>query len=108
MRTLIGIYRRLGDYLDAVDAEAQARGEGPIDKSIDTDFRSGVYLGCGVNHLVLSMMPGKLETLLEIFGYRGDRHLGLDLLYRAGGWVKGMSHPRVGIGTFILVIRGIR
>jgi len=35
MRTMIGIYRQLGQFLDVVDAEAAARGEGPVDMSID-------------------------------------------------------------------------
>ncbi|KAG1873955.1 hypothetical protein F4604DRAFT_1582539 [Suillus subluteus] len=54
--------------------------------SIDPHFRSGVYLGLGMSHLVLSMMPGKLLALVELFGYKGDRKFGLELLERAGGW----------------------
>ncbi|OBZ74848.1 Tetratricopeptide repeat protein 39B [Grifola frondosa] len=45
LRTTINIYRQLGKYLEIVDAEAQARGKGPEDSSIDAHFRSGVYLG---------------------------------------------------------------
>jgi hypothetical protein len=56
------------------------------DPSIDVHFRSGVYLGLGMSHLALSMMPGKLLALVELFGYKGDRKLGLELLERAGGW----------------------
>lgn len=59
------------------------------DPSIDTHFRSGVYLGLGMSHLVLSMMPGKLLALVELFGYKGDRTFGLELLERAGGWGNG-------------------
>ncbi|EGO03118.1 hypothetical protein SERLA73DRAFT_176637 [Serpula lacrymans var. lacrymans S7.3] len=95
MRTTMNIYRQLGKFLDAVDAEAQARGEGSEDKSIDADFRSGVYLGLGMSNLILSMMPGKLLTLVELFGYKGDRHLGLEVLQRAGGWTKDSSTPSV-------------
>jgi len=61
------------------------------DPSIDTHFRSGVYLGLGMSHLALSLMPGKLLALVELFGYRGDRKLGLELLERAGGWGSGAS-----------------
>jgi hypothetical protein len=32
------------------------------------------------------MMPGKLLALVELFGYKGDRKFGLELLERAGGW----------------------
>jgi hypothetical protein len=39
-----------------------------------------------MSYLVLSMMPGKLLALVELFGYKGDRKFGLELLERAGGW----------------------
>ncbi len=100
MRTTIAIYRQLGQYLDAVDAEATENGHGPIDTSIDQDFRSGVYVGVGMCNIVLSMMPGKLATLVELFGYKGDRRLGLELLMKAGGWVDGEDEPRISAGGF--------
>ncbi|KIJ64163.1 hypothetical protein HYDPIDRAFT_112092 [Hydnomerulius pinastri MD-312] len=56
------------------------------DPSIDQHFRSGVYLGVGMSNLVLSMMPGRLLAIVELFGYHGDRKEGLRLLNRAGGW----------------------
>ncbi|KAF8837528.1 hypothetical protein BDN67DRAFT_1013812 [Paxillus ammoniavirescens] len=56
------------------------------DPSIDPHFRSGVYLGVGMSNLLLSMMPGRLLAIVELFGYRGDRKEGLRLLNRAGGW----------------------
>ncbi|KAI0071516.1 hypothetical protein K474DRAFT_1630434 [Panus rudis PR-1116 ss-1] len=95
MRTAFNIYRQLGKYIDVMDAEATARGEGPEDQSIDQHFRSGVYLGVGSANLVLSMMPSKLITIIELFGYKGDRHLGLQLLYKAGGWTKDSDEPSV-------------
>jgi len=95
MRTMIGIYRQLGQFLDVVDAEAAARGEGPVDMSIDPHFRSGVYLGVGLSHIILSLMPGKLMTLVELFGYRGDRKLGLELLMKAGGWTYEQDQPLI-------------
>ncbi|KAF8070007.1 hypothetical protein FPV67DRAFT_1753952 [Lyophyllum atratum] len=58
----------------------------PQDPTIDAHFRSGVYLGVGMCNIILSLMPGKLATLVELFGYKGDRALGLDMLMRAGGW----------------------
>ncbi|KAI0654599.1 hypothetical protein C8Q70DRAFT_1026823 [Cubamyces menziesii] len=98
MRTTINIYRQLGKYLEAVDAEAQANGLGPEDPSIDAHFRSGVYLGVGMSNLILSMMPSKLLTIVELFGYKGDRHAGLAYLQKAGGWSAESDEPSIGIG----------
>lgn len=93
------VYRQLGKYIDQMDAEAQASGEGPEDKSIDVHFRSGVYLGVGISHIIISLMPARLATLVELFGYKGNRHLGLELLQKAGGWIKESSDPAVSQGT---------
>ncbi|TFK53849.1 hypothetical protein OE88DRAFT_1654178 [Heliocybe sulcata] len=90
MRTTINIYRQLGKYLEAVDAAA-----GGYDASIDADFRSGVYLGVGMSHLVLSMMPERLQTIVELFGYKGDRQVGLNYLMRSGGWSTESAEPNV-------------
>ncbi|KAF7799194.1 hypothetical protein EIP86_010425 [Pleurotus ostreatoroseus] len=84
----------LGKFLEESDAAAQAQGK-PEDTSIDVHFRSGVYLGVGLSHLILSMMPSRLLSLIELFGYKGDRHTGLRLLYKAGGWSKGSDEPGV-------------
>jgi hypothetical protein len=101
MRTIIGIYRQLGKYIDAMDAEAVARGEGPQDKSIDEDFRSGVNLGNGAAHLILSLMPSRILTIVELFGYKGDRKTALELLNKPGGWSKESNEPSVSIGEFL-------
>jgi hypothetical protein len=97
MRTTIGVYKSLLKFLDTVDAEAEARGEGSQDQSIDPHFRSGVYLGNGVLNLILSLMPGKLQTLAELFGYKGDRQLALRFLSLPGGWTKDSAEPSVPI-----------
>ncbi|EJD05281.1 uncharacterized protein FOMMEDRAFT_18880 [Fomitiporia mediterranea MF3/22] len=94
-RTMINIYLQLGKYLESADAEARARGDGPEDKSIDKDFRSGVELGVGASNLILSLMPERLLAVAEIFGYKGNREVGLKLLMKTGGWVKGEKEPRV-------------
>lgn len=94
MRTTMSIYRQLGRYLEAADAAYAAAhandddvSDEPLeDPSIDIHFRSGVYLGVGLSHLILSLMPGRLLTIVELFGYRGDRKEGLRMLNRAGGW----------------------
>lgn len=113
MRTTMTIYRSLATFIDDADAayasslsssspsspstpstpsksksnsKPQARVEDP---SIDAHFRSGVYLGIGMSNIILSLMPGKLATLVELFGYKGDRMFGLKMLMRAGGWGEG-------------------
>lgn len=95
---MINTYLLLGKYVDAMDAETRARGEGPEDVTIDKDFRSGVELGVGASNLILSLMPDKLIAVAEIFGYKGDRDAGLALLMKTGGWNKGSTEPSVGIG----------
>ncbi|KAI0351117.1 hypothetical protein OH77DRAFT_1430135 [Trametes cingulata] len=97
MRTTINIYRQLGKYVEAMDAEAQANGLGPEDPAIDAHFRSGVYLGVGMSNLILSLMPSKLLTIVELFGYKGDRHLGLAYLQKAGGWSAASDTPSISI-----------
>ena len=81
-----------------MDAEAQARGESE-DISIDTDFRSGVYPGVGCCHLILSMMPGKILTIVELFGYKGDRTTGLAYLNKIGGWSSDSHEPSISKGS---------
>jgi len=104
MRTTVAIYRQLGQYLDAMDAEAAAKGLGAIDTSIDEHFRSGVYLGVGMCNIVLSLIPGKLATLVEMFGYKGDRKVGLEMLMKAGGWVEGEDEPRITVGERLVFV----
>jgi hypothetical protein len=81
-----------------MDTEARARGE-PEDESIDADFRSGVYLGLGTSHLILSSMPGKILTIVELFGYKGDRMTGLAYLSKCGGWSSDSDEPSVSKGS---------
>lgn len=88
------MYRALGAYLDAADTVAP-KGH---DDSIDVHFRSGVYLGVGMSNIILSLMPGKLMALVELFGYHGDRKVGLEMLMKAGGWVEGEDEPRISVG----------
>jgi len=95
MRTTISIYRQLHAYIEYMDtlyaqshpASSDSKSKKHIeDPSIDVHFRSGVLLGVGLSNIILSLMPGKLQTLVELFGYKGDRKLGLDALMRVGGW----------------------
>ncbi|KAJ3777913.1 hypothetical protein FB446DRAFT_841253 [Lentinula raphanica] len=95
MRTTIQVYRTLHKYINTMDAESLANGGPAEDPSIDVHFRSGVYLGAGMSSLILSLLPTKLLTIIEIFGYKGDRAEALELLGRAGGWSKDSDEPGV-------------
>lgn len=95
MRSCIALYKAMYTYLEAIDAEAVAAGKGPHSTEVDDDFRSGVYLGMGVTHLVLSLLPGRIVPILEMFGYKGERKVALELLSKSGGWVKGEKAPRI-------------
>lgn len=79
MRTAHGIYRTLQLYL----AHADHHGG---DKGIDEHFKSGVQLGTGLSSLMLSLMPGKVLRVAELFGYAGDRRVALETLMAPGGW----------------------
>ncbi|KZV62664.1 hypothetical protein PENSPDRAFT_591100 [Peniophora sp. CONT] len=94
MRTTFNTYRTLGKYVEHMDAEAKKRGE-EFDASLDVHFRSGVYLGVGMSNIILSLLPARINSIIELFGYRGDRKLGLDLLMKAGGWTKESNEPTV-------------
>ncbi|KAJ3853348.1 hypothetical protein EV368DRAFT_73508 [Lentinula lateritia] len=95
MRTTIQVYRTLHKYINTMDAESVARGGPAEDPSIDAHFRSGVYLGAGMSSLILSLLPTKLLTIVEMFGYKGDRAEALELLGRAGGWSRDSDEPGV-------------
>jgi hypothetical protein len=103
LRTTMNIYRDLGKFVEQADADALARGDGPEDSSIDQHFRSGVYLGVGASHLVLSMMPARVLSLVEMFGYKGDRETGLEYLMRAGGWTKDKESPDISVSVCLLL-----
>ncbi|KZW03062.1 hypothetical protein EXIGLDRAFT_728589 [Exidia glandulosa HHB12029] len=79
MRTATGIYRTLLAYLQAQDAAG-------LGDSVDPHFRSGVMLGMGLTSLVLSLMPGRVLTIMELFGYKGDRTDALNTLMSPGAW----------------------
>jgi hypothetical protein len=50
----------------------------------------------GMSHIVISLMPARMATeLVELFGYKGNRHLGLSLWQKAGGWTRKSPEPAV-------------
>jgi hypothetical protein len=53
-------------------------------------------------NIILSLMPGKLATFVELFGYHGDRKAGLELLVRAGGWDVNEEEPSISTGKLLL------
>jgi hypothetical protein len=99
MRACVQVYRLLSRYLDVIDAESLAAGTGPQHPSVDNDFRSGVLLGMGVTHLLLSLLPSRIGTVMELFGYKGDRKVGLETLGRAGGWSLDLAVADPGINA---------
>ncbi len=42
---------------------------------------------------MLSLLPGKVLKLAEVFGYTGDRQVALKTLMAAGGWKPGSDKP---------------
>ena len=43
-------------------------------------LRGAVYFGYGIMNIVLSLIPPKLMKLANLFGFSGDRRLGLEAL----------------------------
>lgn len=93
MRTGDGIYRSLNAFLEHADKHHPAG----RDPSIDADFRSGIELGTGLSALMLSLLPGKVVKLAEMFGYQGSREYALGCLAKSGGWESGLEQPKIGV-----------
>ena len=43
-------------------------------------LRAAVYFGYGIMNIVLSLIPPKLMKVANLFGFNGDRRLGLQAL----------------------------
>ena len=98
---MINIYMQLGKFVQIMDKEAEGRGDSTGDKSLDRDFRSGVELGVGASNMILSLLPKQMLAVVELFGYQGDRALGLKLLEKTGGWTKESPSPTVSAGKHV-------
>ena len=83
LRSAYGLYYSLLKYVEW--EEQHGAGTSGATHS-DNDFRSGVYLGTGCISLILGLLPSKVLKIMEVFGYGGDVHKGLELLTRAGRW----------------------
>ncbi len=46
----------------------------------DFRLRGGVYFGYGLMNIILSLIPPKLMKLANLFGFSGNRRLGLEAL----------------------------
>jgi hypothetical protein len=95
LRSTMNIYHTLGKFVTEADAAHPSK----HDPSLDIHFRSGVCLGNGASHLVMSMMPARLQTIVELLGYSGDRATALKLLSEPGGWTADSDEPAVSAGT---------
>jgi hypothetical protein len=42
---------------------------------------------------MLSLLPGKVLKIAEVFGYAGDRQVALKTLMAAGGWTSTSTKP---------------
>ena len=58
--------------------------------------------------MILSLMPSRLMTVVELFGYKGDRKVGLEALMKVGGWVEGSDEPQIGTceSSFVILVSG--
>ena len=43
--------------------------------------------------LILSLLPGSVLKIMEVFGFAGDREYALSTLMKPGGWAPGASEP---------------
>lgn len=108
MRTTIAIYRSLYRFIQISDTAWAASHAGEEDPSLDPHFRSGVYLGYGISTLILSLLPGKLQSIVELFGYHADRAEGLEVLGRAGGWGGKPPHDADSPPSITQATEGVR
>ncbi len=46
----------------------------------DARLRGAVYFGYGLMNIIMSLIPPKLMKLANLFGFHGDRKLGLEAL----------------------------
>lgn len=106
LRTTFTTYRLLYSFLTTVDNEACERGKSE-ESTIDQDFRSGVLLGAGMSNVILSLLPHRLLSVVELFGFKGNRKEGLEMLYRAGGW-REASDPDAAVPKVSKEEEGVR
>uniref|UniRef100_A0A5K3EJ90 Tetratricopeptide repeat (TPR)-like superfamily protein n=1 Tax=Mesocestoides corti TaxID=53468 RepID=A0A5K3EJ90_MESCO len=56
-------------------------------------FECGVFMGVGAFNLLLSLLPSKVLSLLEIVGFSGKKDLGLQLLHEGRKIEHGVRDP---------------
>ncbi|KAI9281813.1 hypothetical protein BY458DRAFT_498061 [Sporodiniella umbellata] len=77
VRTSYNAYRVLHRFVQTMEEEQVA---------LDDHFTSGVYLGVGLFHIMISLLPSSVLRLVEFIGFTNDRALGLATLEKVGGW----------------------
>ncbi|CAO3695465.1 unnamed protein product [Rhizopus stolonifer] len=60
--------------------------EDSSDPEIDNHFTSGVLLGVGLFHIMISLLPSSVMKLVEFIGFTSDRTHGLKTLEKVGKW----------------------
>lgn len=85
------------DIAQAVEAYPQV--------SMDEYIISGVETCSGLLHVVLSSIPPNLIRLLSVVGFRGDREMGLGLLWRVTGTYTNI-HSSLSIIALLLFFDG--
>nr|CDS33140.2 tetratricopeptide repeat protein 39B [Hymenolepis microstoma] len=62
-------------------------------RSTQASFECGVLMGVGAFNLLLSLLPSKVLSLLEIVGFSGNKELGLQLLWEGSKIEHGVRDP---------------
>ncbi|KAG0757795.1 hypothetical protein G6F16_001978 [Rhizopus arrhizus] len=85
IRSSYNTYKTLQKFLVYAKEEAAA-GKDVSDLSLDDHFTSGVSLGVGLFHILISLLPTSVMKVVEFIGFTNDRAYGLEILENVGGW----------------------
>lgn len=77
IRSSYNTYRTLQKFLVAAQEE---------ELELDDHFTSGVALGIGLFHIMISLLPTSVMKVVEFIGFTNDRALGLQTLKEVGRW----------------------
>ncbi|CAG8745827.1 8292_t:CDS:1, partial [Ambispora leptoticha] len=75
------IFRNLAKFIECVKDD-----EDITNFEVDSHFSSGVSLGIGIFHLILSILPPGILKIIHFVGVTNDRSLALRTLESCGGW----------------------
>ncbi|KAG1234450.1 hypothetical protein G6F68_002536 [Rhizopus microsporus] len=85
VRSSYNTYKVLQKFLLYVKEEAAA-GKDVTGFELDDHFTSGVSLGVGLFHIMISLLPASVMKVVEFIGFTSDRAYGLEILENVGGW----------------------